>query len=154
MQGDALDRYPLQHPLQHDGNLSGVRDPYRVADGYLEHTEREQARRDVRDLLGPDLAFVRAAEGDGQVPAHPQPGGDRVVAHLLVARERVRDALIDVLATEGLRRRSEHRDFRHAGAHRPGEPLEIGHERGIARAGNARGPMGGPTSDSGTPCRE
>jgi hypothetical protein len=79
---------------------------------------RRRARRDRH--------LVRAPERGREVSAHAQPRRERAIAHALVGRERIVDALIDVLAAEGVGRGGEDCDFRDAGGDRAIEAGMLG----------------------------
>ena len=85
-------------------------------------------------LLRRHRAFERTAERRRQVAAHAQPAGERAIADRLVGRERLVDALVDVLAAERFGRRREDRDLGDAGGDRALEAGEVRHERRVARA--------------------
>ena len=115
-------------------HLAGMRDADGVADGDLERAEIGEARGHVGDARRRHVTFERTAERGGEIRAHAQACRARAIGDLTVGRDRVVDALIDVLAAEGLARGGEHGDLCHAGGDRAVEPGEIRHERGVTRA--------------------
>ena len=110
-----------------------MRDADGVADRDLEDAEVRQPRGDVGDLPRSDRAFERTAERGREIAAHAQAGGERALADRPVGRQRLVDALVDVLPAERFGRRGEDRDLGDAGGDRAVE----------ARRGSARAPCSG-----------
>ena len=140
MERNLCERDPLGDGLDDGPDLAGVSHADRVADRNLESTHLDQRRGDRCDARRRDLTLEWTPERRGDISADPQPELGCARADGSIGVKRRVDALIDVLLTEGLGCRGEHRDFADLRPVGPLETREVGDERGVSHPGAALNP--------------
>src|SRR6187401_2750802 len=100
VQRDILWRDASHHRLQQLANLSGMRDPNGVADGYLMRSKFFQRDGEFHHAIDRNVALEGTSERGRQVRTDARAGGARACGDRSIVSQRFLDRLVDIAAAE------------------------------------------------------
>ncbi len=132
--GEGVDGHALRHGGDEVRGAVGGADADGVAERNLVATALEQGRRDLGNLGGFDLAFIRAAECAGNVAAYADAGGARGGEYGGESLQTLANAAVDVALRKRLGGSGEDGDFGGAGFNGGFEAAHVGDQNRVGDA--------------------